>query len=151
GVAAPGWLDLARGRIVRYGLLPDFRDVPLVDHLRPHFDCPIYMEENIRALTLAELLRGNGRGHRHFLCLAARSGFGMGIVIDGRISPGGKAVAGRGGRTAFPPGGRARTRPERVSAKGIVARAIQARGSARRTAGRARLLGRADDLSLADL
>src|SRR5262249_10876175 len=64
GVAAPGWLDLARGRIVRYGLLPGFCDVPLVDHLRPHFDCPIYMEENIRALTLAELLRGNGRGHR---------------------------------------------------------------------------------------
>jgi N-acetylglucosamine repressor len=151
GVAAPGRLDLARGRIIRYGLLPDFHDVPLVDRLRPHFDCPIYMEENIRALTLAELLRGIGRGHRHFLCLAARSGFGMGIVIDGRIYTGSHAMAGKVGQTAFPLDGRARTMTELVSAKGIAARAIEAMKSARRTRGRARLLERADDLSLADL
>ena len=97
GVAAPGRLDCLRGRIVRYDLLPDFQDVPLLDRLRPHFDCPIYIEENIRALTLAELLRGGGRGHRHFLCLAARSGIGMGIVIDGRIYTGSHAP-GRQGR-----------------------------------------------------
>ena len=97
GIAAPGRLDLARGRIVRYGLLPDFQDVPLLDRLRPHFDCPIFIEENIRALTLAELLRGIGRGHRHFLCLAARSGIGMGIVIDGRIYTGNHGLAGKVG------------------------------------------------------
>src|SRR5262249_10450335 len=91
------------------------------------------------------------RGHHHFLCLAARSGFGMGIVIDGRIYTGSHAMAGKVGQTAFPLDGRARTMTELVSAKGIAARAIQAMKSARRTPGRARLLERADDLSLADL
>jgi predicted NBD/HSP70 family sugar kinase len=109
------------------------------------------MEENIRALTLAELLRGGGRGHRHFLCLAARSGFGMGIVIDGRIYAGHQAMAGKVGQTAFPVHGQVRTMSELVSAKGIIRRAIEAMGSARKTAGRRRLLARADDLSLADL
>ena len=109
------------------------------------------MEENIRALTLAELLRGIGRGHRHFLCLAARSGFGMGIVIDGRIYTGSHAMAGKVGQTAFPCDGRARTMTELVSAKGILARAVETMKSARATPGRARLLERADDLTLADL
>jgi predicted NBD/HSP70 family sugar kinase len=60
-------------------------------------------------------------------------------------------MAGKVGQTAFPLDGRARTMTELVSAKGIAARAIEAMKSARRTRGRARLLERADDLSLADL
>jgi glucokinase len=151
GVAAPGRLDFRAGRILYYELLPDFHDVPLVDRLRPHFDCPIYMEENIRALTLAELLRGGGRGHRHFLCLAARSGVGLGIVIDGRVYSGHGALAGKLGWMAFPRAGPARTMTELVSATGIVHRAIEALRAARRTPARARLLAEADDLSLADL
>jgi N-acetylglucosamine repressor len=151
GVAAPGRIDFREGRIVRYDLLPDFHDVPLLDRLRPHFDCPIYIEENIRALTLAELLRGGGRGHRHFLCLAARSGIGMGIVIDGRIYTGSHALAGKVGSTAFPVDGQARTMTELVSAKGIVRRALEMLRSARKTRGRRALLDKADDLSLADL
>jgi N-acetylglucosamine repressor len=151
GVAAPGRIDFREGRIVRYDLLPDFHDVPLLDRLRPHFDCPIYIEENIRALTLAELLRGGGRGHRHFLCLAARSGIGMGIVIDGRIYTGSHAMAGKVGQTAFPVDGQARTMTELVSAKGIVRRALEMLRSARKTRGRRALLDKADDLSLADL
>jgi glucokinase len=151
GVAAPGRLDFRAGRIVYYDLLPDFHDVPLLDRLRPHFDCPMYMEENIRALTLAELLRGGGHGHRHFLCLVARSGIGLGIVIDGRIYSGHRALAGKVGWTTFPREGQTRTMTELVSAKGILRRAIEALRSARKTAPRRRLLEQADDLSLADL
>lgn len=151
GVAAPGRLDLREGRIVRYDLLPDFHDVPLLDRIRQHFDCPIYMEENIRALTLAELLRGGGRGHRHFLCLAARSGIGMGIVIDGRIYSGSHGLAGKVGWTAFPRDGQTRTMTELVSAKGIVYQAIGMLRTARKTPVRRALLEKADDLALADL
>jgi predicted NBD/HSP70 family sugar kinase len=109
------------------------------------------MEENIRALTLAELLRGGGRGHRHFLCLAARSGIGLGIVIDGRIYSGHHALAGRVGWTAFPRGETTRTMTELLSAKGIVRRALEVLRAARKTAPRRRLLQKGDDLSLADL
>ena len=151
GIAAPGRVDFVQGRIVRYELLRDFHDVPLLDHLRPCFDCPIYIEENIRALTLAEHLRGAGRGHRHFLCLAARSGIGMGIVIDGRIYTGSHALAGKVGWTAFPRDGHPQTMTELVSAKGIVAHTIRSLESARQTPLRRSLRERGDDLSLGDL
>lgn len=151
GVAAPGRLDFREGRILYYDLRPGFHDVPLLDRLRPHFACPIYMEENIRALTLAELLRGGGRGHRQFLCLAARSGVGLGIVIDGRIYSGHHAMAGKLGWTAFPRDGEARTMTELVSAKGIVRQSIAMLQAARKTPARRRLLEKAEDLSLTDL
>ncbi len=151
-VAAPGRLDFREGRIVRYDLLPDFHDVPLIDRLRPYFDCPIHIEENIRALTLAELLRGGGRGHRHFLCLAARSGFGMGIVIDGRMYLGHHALSGKVGHNVVPRDGRTPNLTELVSAKGIIGRAVRTLAEAGPTSpGRARLLNSSGDLTLSDL
>jgi len=151
GIAAPGLLDGFSGRIVRYSLLPDFQDVPLLDEFRPHFDCPVFVEENIRALTLAELLRGAGRGHRHFVCVAARSGIGMGIVIDGRIYTGNAGLAGKLGRTVLPRDGRSPTLTELVSAKGIIRQALDLLKTDGETPLGQSLLEKGDDLSLADL
>lgn len=152
GVAAPGRIDFRTSKIVRYDLLPGFHDVSLIDCLRPHFDCPIYIEENIRAVTLAELLRGGGRGHRHFLCLAARSGFGMGIVVDGKIYLGQNALAGKIGQNVVPRDGRTPTFTELVSAKGIIGRALRAITDAvPRTPQHARLLESPGDVTLGDL
>ncbi len=151
GIAAPGLLDSREGRIVRYALLPDFQDVPLLEELRPHFDCPVFVEENIRALTLAEMLRGAGRGRRNFLCVAARSGIGMGIVIDGRIYTGNGGLAGKLGRTVFPRDGHPQTMTQLVSAKGIIGQAIELLKSTRKSPLRRSLLEKGDDLSLDDL
>jgi N-acetylglucosamine repressor len=151
GIAAPGQVDCHQGRIVFYSLLPDFQDVPLLDHFRPHFDCPVYVEENIRALTLAELLRGAGKGHRHFLCLAARSGLGMGIVIDGQIYKGSHELAGKVGGTVLIESDHPRTMSDLVSAKGIVRQALELLKTSRKTPLRRSLIQKGDDLSLADL
>ena len=151
GIAAPGQVDCRHGRIVRYNLLPDFADVPLLDHFRPHFACPVFVEENIRALTLAELLRGAGKGHRHFLCLAARSGMGVGIVIDGQIYTGNHDRAGKVGSTILFEEDHPRTMTDLVSAKGIIRQAVQLLRSNRKTLLRKSLLEKGDDLSLTDL
>jgi predicted NBD/HSP70 family sugar kinase len=151
GIAAPGQVDCLQGLILRYELLPDFLEVPLRDHFQAHFDCPIFVEDNIRALTLAELLRGAGRGHRHFLCLVIRSGLGVGIVINGRIYAGANGMAGEVGYTVFPQNAQARTMTELVSAKGIVGQALRFLKTARKTALRQSLLEMADNLTLSDI
>lgn len=102
-------------------------------------------------MTLAEMLRGAGRGHRHALCLAAQSGIGMGIVIDGRIYTGHGGLAGKVGWTVFPQGDHPRTMTELVSAKGIVGQAIRLLKDERKTPLRKSLLEKGDDLSLGDL
>jgi N-acetylglucosamine repressor len=151
GIAAPGQVDCRQGRIVRYNLLPDFSDVPLLDYFRPNFDCPVFVEENIRALTLAELLRGAGKGHRNFLCLAARSGMGVGIVINGQIYTGNHERAGKVGSTVLFQNEHPRMMTDLVSAKGIIRQAVQLLHSNRKTLLRKSLLEKGDDLSLSDL
>jgi N-acetylglucosamine repressor len=151
GIAAPGQVDYRQGRIVRYNLLPDFQDVPLLDLFRPHFECPVFIEENIRALTLAELLRGAGKGHRHFLCVAARSGMGMGIVIDGQIYTGSNGLAGKVGWTVLEEDDCPQTMTDLVSAKGIIRQAIQLLKTGRKTSLYRSLLEKGDDLALEDL
>jgi len=151
GIAAPGQVDCPQGRIIRYHLLPNFIDVPLLEYFRSHFSCPVFVEENIRALTLAELLRGAGRGYRNFLCIAARSGMGVGIVIDGQIYTGNHERAGKVGSTILFQADHPRTMTDLVSAKGIIRQAVQLLHSNRKTLLRKALLEKGDDLSLSDL
>ena len=102
GLAASGVIDTRRGVILHYDLLPQAVDVPLRDLVAEHVGLPCVMENNIRALTLAEWTAGAAVGLRSFVCLAVRSGVGAGIVIDGRLLPGSHGLAGEAGYMPLP-------------------------------------------------
>ncbi len=151
GIAAPGQVDCEAGSILHYELLPDFSEVPLKEYFNDTIDLPIFVEDNIRAIAFGELLRGCGRGNRNFLCLAARSGVGLGIVIDGKIYSGSNAMAGEVGYMVFPTGDGIKTVTEQVSAKGF-AHHIRSSLQARRCNSRQRaLLDKGPDLTLGDI
>jgi predicted NBD/HSP70 family sugar kinase len=149
GVAAPGQVDGVNGRVINYRLLADFAEVPIQEHFEKYFDVPVFVEQNIRALTFAEMLRGAGRGHDNFLCLSIRSGVGLGIVINRRIYAGTDAMAGEVGYTVFPTSAGPKTMTELISAKGIVHQALRALKSGQATKARQTLLEKGDNLSLA--
>lgn len=157
GVAAPGQVDVNAGRVLHYGLLPDFDEVPVRERFEAAFeDVPVFVEDNIRAVAFAELLRGAGRGCRNFLCLAVRSGVGLGIVIDGNLYTGANSMAGEAGYGVSPESaagdsGPARTVTDLVSAVGFVGEVRQALQSLGKNATRIALLQKGDALSLADI
>ena len=152
GIAAPGQVDCESGRILHYELLPDFSEVPLKERFEESFaDLPILVEDNIRAVAFGELLRGNGKGSRHFLCLAVRSGIGLGIVINGKLYSGSNTMAGEVGYTVFPVGDSTRTMTDLVSAKGFVERVRASLKSKKESPLRKRLLKKGADLSLSDI
>lgn len=151
GVAAPGQVDCLKGRVLHYKLLDDFNQVPLADRFREAFDVPVFVEDNIRAVAYGELLRGAGRGARNFVCLAVRSGVGMGVVIDGKLYIGSGAMAGEVGYTVFPTSDGPQTMTDLVSAKGFVETTIRLLASRQTTAVRKRLLEKKHELSLADI
>jgi N-acetylglucosamine repressor len=151
GVAAPGQVDCSAGRILHYGLLPDFDKVPLLGCFQRTFDVPVFVEDNIRALAYGELLRGAGRGRQNFLCLAVRSGVGLGIIIDGKLYGGAGAFAGEVGYTVFPAGDGPQVMTDLISAKGFVQETLRLLRSRQGTPARQRLLSRANDLSLDDI
>lgn len=152
GIAAPGQIDCGAGRILHYRLLPDFDQVPVRDRFEEAFgDIPVFVEDNIRALAYAELLRGSGRRGQNFLCLTVRSGVGLGIVIDGKLYGGANAMAGEAGYMVFPTSDGPQLVTDLVSARGFIASTRTMLGAWQRTPARNRLLAQGDDLTLADI
>jgi N-acetylglucosamine repressor len=102
GVAVPGSVDTKRGLAVHYEFIRGWRDVPLVDQLAQAFDVPIYLENNIRAMALAERWFGQARDVDNFVCMGIRSGIGAGVVINGQLHRGRNNLAGEIGAWSCP-------------------------------------------------
>jgi N-acetylglucosamine repressor len=104
GLAATGVIDVQRGVVLHYDLVEAARDLPLRDLVAARTGLPCCMDDNIRALTLAEWMNGAAQHLDSFICLAVRSGVGAGIVINGRLHVGSHGFAGEPGFTPLPIG-----------------------------------------------
>lgn len=151
GIAAPGQVDCASGRVLHYRLLPDFDQVPVRDRFEEELDATVFVEDNIRAVAYSELLRGSGRGSKNFLCLAVRSGIGLGIVIDGKLYSGTNSMAGEAGYLVFNTAQGPQLATDLVSAKGFIKSTLKLIESRQETAGRKKLLETGEDVTLAQI
>lgn len=98
GIGVPGVIDAERGTASGTGFLKGWRDVPVVDRLRAALGVPIHLENNIRAMAMAELWLGHGRSRRNFACFGVRTGIGVGVVLNGELFRGRRGGAGEIGR-----------------------------------------------------
>ncbi len=94
GVGVPGTVDNRRGVAVHYEFIRGWREIPLADRLAQTFGVPVYLENNIRAMALAERWFGRVRNVENFVCLGIRSGIGASVVIDGKLHRGSGNMAG---------------------------------------------------------
>jgi len=104
GVAACGVIDRRHGTILHYDLMPQAVNLPLRELIAEHVKLPTVMENNIRAMTLAEWTLGAARGMHSFVCVAVRSGIGAGVVLNGRLLAGDHGFAGEIGYMVLPTG-----------------------------------------------
>jgi len=107
GIAACGVTDTRRGTILHYDMRPEMVDLPLRELICREVSVPCVMENNIRAMTLAEWTSGAARGLKSFACMAVRSGVGAGVVLDGRLIAGQHGFCGETGYMVIPAGPRA--------------------------------------------
>jgi N-acetylglucosamine repressor len=103
GAAVPGTIDIRRGVAVHYEFIRGWRDIPLAEQLERMFGVPVYLENNIRAMALAERLFGRAREVDNFVCVGIRSGIGAGVVLDGKLHRGLENMAGEIGGWPCPP------------------------------------------------
>ena len=86
GVGVPAIVDAAAGVIGEEAHnVPELAGVALARTLTEKFGLPAFVDNDVNALALAECRFGVGRGARSLVVLAAGTGFGSGIVIDGRL------------------------------------------------------------------
>ena len=104
GVGASGLVDPETGVNV---LAPNlgWRDVPLRDIFSRRLGLPVFVDNNVRAMALAEAMFGAGRGVNTLAFVYGRVGVGAGFVVGGEVYRGSKAGAGEIGHTTLIPAG----------------------------------------------
>jgi len=101
GVGVPGPVDAARGRVGEPAIhVPELAGRPLADELTAEFGLPAFVDNDVNALALGEWMFGAGRRVRSLVVLAAGTGFGAGIVLEGRLVRG---AVGFGGELGHAP------------------------------------------------
>jgi predicted NBD/HSP70 family sugar kinase len=102
GVGVPGTIDPVTNVALHYDFIRGWDDVPLGAQLSERFSVPVYLENNIRSMALAELWFGAGRGLRNLVCVGIRSGIAAGIVVNGHLLHGAQHRGGEIGHWACP-------------------------------------------------
>lgn len=86
GLGLPGIVDAERGRVgEEIPHVPELAGQPIASGLTGRFRVPVFADNDVNALALAEWTWGEFRGVGSLVVLAAGTGFGSGIVLDGRL------------------------------------------------------------------
>ena len=87
GVSVPGPVDRAAGVSLHAYRIWD-QPVRVAEVLAEHLECPVILENNVKAFAQAELLYGMGKKHSNLVFLKWGPGVGSAIITDGHIYQG---------------------------------------------------------------
>lgn len=105
GISCGSPLDRHRGIIQRPPNLQTWIDVPITSYLSEQFGVPCRLENDANAGAVAEFRYGAGRGAGTMIFITMGTGFGAGIVIEGRLFHGATDSAGEIGHVRLTPSG----------------------------------------------
>lgn len=94
GVGIPGWVTYPEGVVRSCANLPGWRDVPLRALLRRRLRLPVWVDNDVNVMTLAEWIYGAGRGSKNLVCLTLGTGVGGGFILEGSLYRGAQGSAG---------------------------------------------------------
>lgn len=97
GIAFPGQIDSLNG-IVRYSSYFKWENINLVDILKTHIETPIFLENDVRAMTLAEKEFLDNE-FKNLLYINIDKGVSAGIMINKSLLFGDNFIAGQIGHT----------------------------------------------------
>ena len=104
GLGLAGIVDSERG-ILRQSPFLGWRDLPVRDLLQAKINAPVYIDNDVNTLTLAEKWFGLGQDVDDFLTVTVGRGIGMGIVVNRQFYRGWRGGAGEFGHTVIDPEG----------------------------------------------
>jgi glucokinase len=84
-VSIGGPLDALKGVVKSPPNLPRWIDIPLKQLLGDRFSLPVFVEHDGNAGALAEFYFGAGKGFRNIIFLTMGTGFGAGLILNGKL------------------------------------------------------------------
>ncbi len=95
GVGTPGAVDFRTGQVI--GPSPNiqgWRGMAIGENLRERLNVPVYVDNDVNAMALAESRFGAARGARSVVCVTVGTGVGGAVIIDGKLWRGSSYAAG---------------------------------------------------------
>jgi glucokinase len=93
GVGTTGLVDHRQGRLVR-SMNMGLENVAIGEHLRNRFGLDVFVDNDLHAATLGEMMFGVGRTYPDFVVFNAGTGIAAGMVFGGRLVRGASNVSG---------------------------------------------------------
>lgn len=97
GISCGGPLSSARGLILSPPNLPGWDCVPIVSYLQDKYGVPAKLQNDANACAVAEWKFGAGRGTQSMIFCTMGTGFGAGLILDGKLYAGIDDLAGEVG------------------------------------------------------
>lgn len=94
GVGLPGLIDYPKGVVRFLTNIPGWDNVPLKSILQKKLNLPVFIDNDVKLITLAEWKLGAGKGVANLICLTLGTGVGGGLVLDNRLYRGAANAAG---------------------------------------------------------
>lgn len=97
GVSCGGPLDSKKGVILNPPNLYGWTNVPICDILKKRYGVKVTLENDANACALAEWKFGAARGYQNIVFLTFGTGFGAGLILNGKLYSGTNDMAGEVG------------------------------------------------------
>jgi glucokinase len=104
GIGVPGLIQRPEGEILLLPNIPGAEGFPLEERLKKETGLPVNVENDSSCFTLAEALKGAGRGHDVVVGVTMGTGVGGGIVINGKLFQGSHGFSAEIGHMLLRPG-----------------------------------------------
>lgn len=103
GVCMPSFILYDQGYIYLTSAMTNIRDFPMRDYISARLPTRVVLDNDGNVAALAEHRHGAGKGSRHMVYIAASTGIGSGIIIDGKVFHGSYGWAGECGHMLATP------------------------------------------------
>jgi glucokinase len=105
GIVCGGPMDAAAGVVLSPPNLPGWDAVPVTRHFAARLSAPAFLQNDANACALAEWRHGAGRGSRNMMFCTMGTGFGCGLILEGKLYEGANGNAGELGHVRLTPSG----------------------------------------------
>ena len=104
GIGMPSFIKSDTGYIYMTSAMTKIKDFAMRDYLEARLPVRIVLDNDANTAALAEFRHGAGRGVRHMVYIVIGTGFGSGLIIDGKVFSGSYGAAGECGHMLATPG-----------------------------------------------
>lgn len=99
GLGLPGPIDSQKGIVYFLPNIPGWKNIPIKRILERKLRIPVFVDNDVNLITLAEWRLGAARGAKNLLCITLGTGVGGGLILDNKLYRGAHFLAGEIGHS----------------------------------------------------